>query len=188
MKKIANPLNPGDVIQTHPQRGFWGCAVVLTARDGTDQSHAASHIGISTFIATRRYSWRSVDPQQLRIVESLPSVRVAPGEFLQSRDPRTCIGIYSVRTLAGIKVIGRIDSHLVYDKPLTFDVGDGTKGAFPLCGPIKERFGYEAVVAWRKVHDKERFEKGTVASRERFERNEQQRLSEQRATRHAKGT
>ena len=152
MKIIANPLKPGDVIQTHPQRGFWGCAVVLSTRDSTDQFHPMCHIGVTTFISKRKYSWRSINPQQLEIIEFSPVIRVSPSESFQSKDPRTCIGIYSLKTSAGLTIIGNIDTSLVYDKPLTFEVGNGTKGDFPLCGPITEGIGHEAVVAWKIIN------------------------------------
>ena len=187
MKRIANPLKAGDVIQTHPQRGFWGCAVVLSSRDSTDQFHPMCHIGITSLITKRRYSWKSIDPRELRIVESSPAIRAAADEYYQSQDSRSCIGIYTLKTLAGITIIGSIDPALVYGKPLTFDVGDGTSGRFPLCGPIKEDIGSEAVIAWRKIHDRERLEKDIAFSRESFERYEQKRLSEQRAKRQTGG-
>jgi hypothetical protein len=180
MKKMANPLKPGAVIQTHPQRGFWGCAVVLSAHDGTDQFHPMCHIGITSFIAKRRYAWNSIDARQLRIATVSPAVRVGPNEYRKS-DPRTCIGIYSVKTAASLAIIGTIDPTLLYERPLTLEVGDGTKGTFPLCGPIKESLGTEAVVAWRKVNDHERLATESAAHRENFERHERTRLSEQRS-------
>ena len=110
------------------------------------------HIGVTTFISKRKYSWRSINPQQLEIIEFSPVIRVSPSESFQSKDPRTCIGIYSLKTSAGLTIIGNIDTSLVYDKPLTFEVGNGTKGDFPLCGPITEGIGHEAVVAWKIIN------------------------------------
>ena len=187
MKRIANQLQPGDVIQTHPQRGFWGCAVVLSASDSTDQFHPMCHIGITTLITKRKFSWGSIDPQLLEIATFAPVVRVAANEYYQSKEPRTCIGIYSVKNTAGLTIIGNINPAHVYDKPLTFEVGDGTEGKFPLCGPIKDGFGSEAVVAWRLIHDREHLDRQANESRKQFERYEQQRLSEQRSKRHARG-
>lgn len=180
MRKIANPLRPGVAIQTHPQRGFWGCAVVLSAYDGTDRSYPMCHIGITSFIARRRYAWSSIDTQQLQIVTIAPEIRVRPNEYYESA-PRTCIGIYSVKTAAGLTIIGRIAPELLYGGPLTLDIGDGTKGTFPLCGPIKESLGSEAVVAWRKTNDYERFAQESAKFRNAFERHERVRLSEQRS-------
>ena len=187
MKRIANPLQPGDVIQTHPKRGFWGCAIVLSARDSTDQFHPMSHIGITTLISKEKYSWESVDPRQLQIVKISPIFRVGPNEYYQSNEPRTCIGIYSLKSAAGLRIIGQVNPTDVYRKPLTFDVGDGTNGKFPLCGPIPEDLGVQAVIAWRLIHDNERIEQECAEAMRQFERIEQQRLSEQRAKRRARG-
>lgn len=187
MKKIANPLRPGDVIQTNPKRGFWGCAVVLSARDSTDQFHPMCHIAITTLISKRKYAWDSVDPRTLEIVQIAPVVRVAPGEYYQSDEPRIGIGIYSLKSAAGLRIIGQVNPADIYSKPLTFHVGDGTKGKFPLCGPIPEDLGEEAVTAWRLIHDKERFDLESAKAMRQFERYEQQRLSEQRAKRQARG-
>ena len=187
MKIIANPLQPGDLIQTHPQRGFWGCAVVLSARDSTDQFHPMSHIGITTLITKQKYPLSSIDPKQLEIVEFSPVIRVAKDEYCQSTEPRKSIGIYTLKSAAALKIIGRINPLDIYDKPLSFDVGDGTKGTFPLCGPIPENLGNEAVVAWRLIHDKDRFDREKVEARKRFERSEQQRLLDQRTKRKAGG-
>ena len=187
MKKIANPLKPGDVIQTNPQQGFWGCAVVLSARNSTDQFHSMCHIGVTTLITKQKYECDFVDQDQLEILRFAPAVRVAPNEYHQSPKSRTCIGIYSLKSASHLCIVGNISPTLLYDKPLTFDVGDGTNGNFPLCGSIKAGFGGEAVVAWRKIHDAENFAREVAEHREQFERFEQQRLSEQRAKRNASG-
>jgi hypothetical protein len=187
MKKITNPLKLGDVIQTNPQQGFWGCAVVLSARDSNGQFHPMCHIGVTTFISKQKYKWSTVDQNQLEIVRFAPVVRVAPNEYYQSPTPRTCIGIYSLKSASQLTILGNINTTFLYDKPLTFDVGDGTSGNFPLCGPIKAGFGSEAVVAWRKIHDEENFAREVVEHREQFERYEQQRLAAQREKRPARG-
>ena len=187
MKRIANPLQPGDVIQTHPKRGFWGCAIVLSARDSTDELHPTSHIGITTLISKQKYTWSSLDSRQLKIVKFSPLIRVGPNEYYQSNEPRTCIGIYTLKNTTGLRIIGRVNPIDVYDKPLTFEIGNGTKGKFPLCGPIPEDLGHEAVLTWRLTHDKERLEQESAKAMREFERFEQKRLSEQRAKRQARG-
>ena len=76
MKPVANPLRSGDAIRTHPRRGYWGCAVVLSARDGTRDRWPMCHVGTTTLIRRRRYAWKSVDPSELRIA-SLARERLA---------------------------------------------------------------------------------------------------------------
>lgn len=187
MKRIANPLQPGDVIQTNPKRGFWGCAIVLSARDSTDQFQPMSHICITTLISKKKYAWNDVDFRRLEIVKIAPIVRVGPDEYYQSNELRTAIGIYSLKSAAGLRIIGQVNPTDVYNKPLTFQVGDGTKGRFPLCGPIPDDLGEEAVVAWRLIHDKEGQAQESAKAMRQYERYEQQRLSEQRAKRQARG-
>jgi len=63
------------------------------------------------------------------------------------------------------------------------EIGDGTDGAYPLCGPVPDYLGQEAVVAWRRVHDRERLAKEQRESFERFEVFEQKRLEEARRKR-----
>lgn len=186
MKTIANPLRPGDVIRTHPQSGYWGCAVVLSARDSTPEFHPMCHIGTTTLIRKRKYSWNSVDPVDLKIAQLGFDVRIAPNEYVRAPKERICICIYSLRSANGLDIIGHVDPMQIYPHQLTFDVGDGTSGKFPLCGPIPNNLGHEAVVVWRRENDSARFEQESRKSREQFEFFEAQRLAKARAARKAR--
>jgi len=188
MKKIVNPLTPGDVIQTHPARGYWGCAVVLSARDSTEKFQPMCHIGVTTLITRKKYSWKSVDPAELEIVRFYPDVRIAPHEYYCDPDVRTCIGIYAVKSSAGLSIVGRVDPSAIYSLPLTFDVGDGTNGRFPMCGPIPDDLGDEAVAAWRQVHDSARFNRDVVKDRELYERIDATIRAEARQARKARSS
>lgn len=186
MKKIANPLIPGDVIQTHPSRGYWGCAVVLSACDSTDKFLPMCHIGVTTLIMRKKYSWRSINPADLEIVKLAYDVRVAPNEYYRDPDPRTCIGIYDVRSAAGLSIIGRIDPLMLYPDALTFDVGDGTNGRYPFCGPIPDDLGDEAVTVWRREHDKANFDRELMKARALFERIESKLRTDAREAKKAR--
>jgi len=188
VKKIVNPLTPGDVIQTHPARGYWGCAVVLSARDSTDKFQPMCHIGITTLITRKKYSWKSISPAELEIAKLAYDVRVAPHEYYRAPDIRTCIGIYSVKSSAGLSIIGRVDPIAIYSPPLTFDVGDGTNGRFPMCGPVPADLGDEAVTAWRRVHDSAKLERDVAKDRELFERVDEKIRSDARKARKARST
>ena len=183
MKTIFNPLTPGDVIRTHPQKGFWGCAVVLTARDSTEDFHPCCHIATLELIHKRKYSWKSVTPADLKIVNSTRSVRVAPHEYIEEPTSRLSIGIYTLKKLDGLDIIARIDPQQVYSKPLTFEVGDGSNGTFPLCGPVKGFTGNDAVINWRKLNDRDKFELEAIKSKQQFEVMEHKRLLTQREKR-----
>ena len=187
MKPIVNPLAPGAVIRTHPWRGYWGCAVVLTARDGTSDMYPCCHIAVTALIRKRKYSWSDIGRDELRIVRMSPSVRIGPQDYRKAPKERTCIGIYTLRRADTLDIIGHIEPAAIYADPLTYDVGDGSDGAYPLCGPIKEGLGWEAVAAWREIHDQENFERERRVSREQFEVAEAKRLTEQRTKRRLRG-
>lgn len=128
------------------------------------------HIGITTLITRKKYSWKNIDPAGLEVLKYAYDVRVAPHEYYRAPDMLTCIGIYAVKNAADLSIIGRVDPSAIYSFPLTFDVGDGTNGRFPLCGSIPEDLGDEAVVAWRRVHDSVRLNRERQQDRELFER------------------
>jgi hypothetical protein len=186
MMKTVNPLTPGAVIQTHPSRGYWGCAVVLSARDSTDKFLPMSHIGVTSFIARKKFSWKDISPTELEIVRLSYDYRVAPHEYRRSPNMVTCIGIYAIKNAATLRVIGFIDPLMIYSSTLSFDVGDGTSGNYPLCGPIPDDLGREAVIAWRREHDKKRFERETAERRLQHERIVSKLRAADRAARQAR--
>ena len=48
--------------------------------------------------------------------------------------------------------IGNIDVSSIFTIKLTFKVGNGSDGGWPLCGSVSKWMGYEAIHAWRSVH------------------------------------
>ena len=183
MKAIKNPLRPGTVIRTHPKRGYWGCAIVLTARDGSSGFHPSCHIATTPLIRRRKYSWASVQPSELQIVRLTPNIRVGPNEYRQAPGTPVCIGIYTLKHAESLDIIGEVDPTKIYEYPLTFEVGDGTSGRFSLCGPISDKLGWEAVVAWRELNDRNELERERKKSREQFEAFERERLAAVRTKR-----
>lgn len=186
MKPRANPLRPGLVIRTQPRAGYWGCVVVLTARDSTKELDPACHLATAVLIRREKYEWSSVEPHELAIVTWRSNVRVGPNDYRLDPRVRTSIGIYTVRSADGLDIVGDVDPLAIHPHPLTFDVGDGTAGKYPLCGPIKPSLGSEAVVAWRALHEPELMERENVESRADFEAYEAKRLAEARAKRQAR--
>jgi hypothetical protein len=180
MKVIANPLHPGDVIRTHPSKGFWGCAVVLSSTDSSPEFYPRSHIAILDLIKNRKFAWKNINLEEHDIVNLNYSVRVAAHEYIQAPLPQLSIGIYTLRKLGALDVIANIDPSIIYSKPLTFDAGDGTNGTFPLCGPIPENLGHQAVINWRKINDAVNFESESQKSMEQFKKMEENRLATQR--------
>jgi len=181
-KPRKNTLEIGSVIRTNPSEGFWGCAVVLSSYDGTAERYPVCHIGVTDFISTKIYDAAELDFSGIKILTYEPNLRVAPYEYVKM-PPRTCIGIYTVTTATSVDVIKKIDPTEIYDRPLNMEIGDGTDGTYPLCGPVPDYLGQEAVVAWRRVHDRERLAEEQRESSERFEVFEQKRLEEARRKR-----
>ena len=181
-KPRKNPLEIGSVIRTNPSEGFWGCAVVLSAYDGTAEHYPVCHIGVTDFISTKIYDAAELDFSRIEMLTYESRLRVAPFDYVRM-PTRRCIGIYTVMTATRVDVITTIDPTDIYDRPLTMDIGDGTNGAYPLCGPVPDYLGQEAVVAWRRVHDKERLAEEERESSQRFEVFEEQRLEEARKKR-----
>ncbi len=185
MNASALPFTPGEVIQTLPQAGFWGCAVVLTAKPRSSEFHPQFHVAITPIVFRHEFTSAELDLATLSVLRFGRHVRIGKGEYV-ARGEVPCIGIYTAVTRGDVKSLGKVDPHGLYESPLTFDVGDGTKGAFPLCGPLHSSIGSEAVVAWRRVHDAAALEKDILDARERYETFEQQRLEKTRDDRRRK--
>lgn len=184
-KPRKNPLEIGAVIRTNPSVGFWGCAIVLSAFDETYEPfelHPTCHIGVTDFISRTIFEADTLDFSSLEILTFTPKIRVGPCEYAEMR-PRKCIGIYTVTTATRLDVISKIEPTMIYGRPLTLEIGDGTDGTYPLCGPLPDYLGQEAVVAWRRVHDRDRLAAEEHATLERFEAFEQKRLEESRRKR-----
>ena len=127
----------------------------------------------------RKFAWNKVKSTDLSVCELRVSVRFGPDRYVEKSQATRCIGIYTVEASQSLDIIGRINPILIYTDELSFAVGDGTGGNYPLCGPITENLGYEAVIAWRRTHEPEQFDRERGRARERFELLEVRRLAEQ---------
>ena len=167
-KRGPKLLDAGDVLSTHPDSEYWGCALVLTARGATDGFDPMCHIGITPAVFHREFAFSELDLDRLSILEFDREIRLTDGTYTHLRR-ETCIGIYSRRYNAHVRVIGRADVASLPLPTLTFDVGDGANGGWPLCGRVQAHLGGEAVAAWRAVHDRERWLQERDAARSRTE-------------------
>lgn len=161
-------LEVGEILKTHPQSQFWGCALVLSTREATDGFSPSCLIGITPVIFQRDFAFSDLNLGQLSILQFYREIRAASGAYVPLRR-ETCIGIYAREHNPSVNVIGRVDVSSIYPTSLTFDVGDGANGGWPLCGPVKGHLGSEAVAAWRSKHDRERWLVDVAASRARTE-------------------
>jgi len=80
------------------------------------------------------------------------------------------IGIYALPRQLPLPVIGVTDPTKVFSGPLRYEAGDGTAGTFPFCGPLAANLGYEAVNAWRAIHEPEAWAAELQSARESHER------------------
>ena len=119
------------------------------------------------------------------VMEFFRNVRIATGCYA-ARASTPCIGIYTAKSRGAVRVIGSTDPRVVYSRPLTLEVGDGTNGCFPLCGPLTKSIGNEAVIQWRRMHDADALDRDVSAAREQFEALEVEQLTLQRTKRRSK--
>jgi len=145
-------LEAGDVIRTNPRKVRWGCAIALTQRDKTPRLDPMCHVAVLTSVWREPFELVDLADFDLLVGASDVEIRVGVNKY---RDHRRSywIGIYSRKVGPAVVVLGTIAPRSVWPDDLTFDVGDGSNGGWPMCGTIKPSLGYEAVTAWRKAHD-----------------------------------
>ena len=170
-------LKIGDVIKTHPQDGYWGCAIVLNARGKTGRFNPFVHIGTTPIIFRHDYQWDELASVSFTILEFDREVRLVPGIYPTRHE--TCICIYDARPHPDFPVIGHIDTSGVFSGPLGFEPGNAANGKWPWGGRIPSNLGIEAVVVWRSVHDRTQWLADVEASRKAHESRLTARSSEQ---------
>ena len=178
-------LEIGDVLKTNPVDGYWGCALVLSVRGKTEEFDPMCHIAVTSTVFRRDYELSDLDVPTLAILEFDRQARVGPNEYVPLRH-ETAIGIYARKHTDAVNVVGNIDVSFITPDPLTFDVGNGSDGGWPLCGPVEKSLGYEAVHAWRAVHDRENWLADIDAARKSHEAL-MERLAEERRSKRKKG-
>ena len=180
----SRPLRRGDVIKTHPRDGYWGCAVVLTEPWEENGGRPLCHIGITPIVMLHDYGWTEIASTELSILEFDRGIRTAPLTYVARHE--TCIGLYTSGPHPLLPIIGNVDPIRVFAKPLTFEVGDGTNGKYPLYGPIAPHLGSEAIASWMRVHDPAQWQAVVDAARESYERTSATLKEEERQKRSAR--
>jgi hypothetical protein len=66
-----------------------------------------------------------------------------------------CIEMHASKLVKGIEVVGRLETGSHYPHVLQFQIGNGSDGGWPQCGPLSKSLGYQAVHHWREVNDRE---------------------------------
>ncbi len=177
--KTKLAFEPGELLQTEPYPGYWGCAVVLKAHLQTPELHPSFHIGITPIVMDHEFELSEIDTASLSILKVTRQIRVAPLTY-KDMPEETCIGIYTAKSRSVVRVLGSVDPKPLYTRRLTLRIGDGTNGTYPLHGPLRKNIGHDAVIAWRQVHDAEQLAKDSEAAAKSFEAFESERLAEQR--------
>lgn len=125
--------------------------MVLNTRERCDRFNPFCLIGITPIIFRHDFAWPEIADWSFSILQFERGVRLFPGENRSRRE--TCIGWYDAWPNAALPTIGQVDASKVYRGPIRFEIGDATNGKWPLCGRIEGHLGYEAVIAWRRIHD-----------------------------------
>ena len=167
-KPTRKHMQAGDLLKTSPVEGYWGCAVVLTHRGKTEEFAPMCHIALTQLVLRHDYAFEELDVASLEVLEFDRQIRIGPNEYASLRR-ETCIGIYASRLNANVVLVGTADPGQIYPAAPSWDVGDGTGNGWPLCGPVSASLGSEAVIAWRRVHDRVQWEADVAASRKATE-------------------
>ena len=140
----------GDIIQTEPEKGYYGIAIVLD--DGTiieyepgNWSSPLCHIAITPLIFDHMVSFDELDYSSLKPLEFMRcfSLKGKP-EFYKSE---LMIHIFATRNTLHLPILGTIDPSVVYQGELFWrPQGD----SFHWCGEIGGHFGREAYISWRR--------------------------------------
>ena len=143
-KKVKKFLEVGDVIKTNPFEGFWVCSLVLSSREKTKDFNGLCHIAVTNLVFTHDFAISEIDSADHMILHRENRIGITV----------PCINVYASRIKPGIEVIGNIDVSALYKKPLTFEIGDGSEGGWPSCGPVSKSIGFEAIHQWRSINDR----------------------------------
>jgi hypothetical protein len=161
------PYKEGDVILTNPAPSYWGCAVVLKCWENIRPFGPMCHIATTSIVMRREFTLSDIEISQLDILAFDRGHRIGPMEYVYRRE--SMIEIYTLVRGARPPVIGSVNPRSVFPHEITFVVGDGANGGFPLCGQIKTSLGMEAVIAWRAQHEREQWLSEVEAARRETE-------------------
>ena len=153
-------LSKGDVILTNPEEGFWGIAVVLSEREKTSEFYPMCHIAITPVISQEEIQFSELDINDLvplefdRLYTLEYQKKYKPKNFKPFEKKETCIGVYTRRNKANLKIIGKIDPKKIYNGPLPFEPKINSKITWPLCGDTDKNLGQEALIKWKEKMEK----------------------------------
>ncbi len=138
-------IEKGDLLKSNPIEGYWVCSIVLSYQPKSDDFNAMNHVAITNAVFDHDFDPTEIDKGKLKIIHSSNHEgAVVP-----------CIEIHAAKIVKDIEVIGQLDTDTHYPHPLQFQIGNGTDGGWPQCGPLSKSLGYQAVHQWRAINDRE---------------------------------
>ena len=134
---------------TNPEHGFYGIAVVLTdgkelEMSGGKLSYPMCHIAITPLLFKHEVSIKEIDLDALSVLVFKRNAKRKDGEIISWR-LETCIGLYTNRNKANLKVIGNIEPSYIYDGILDYAP---QQDRFFLYGDVNNDLGREAYIAY----------------------------------------
>lgn len=138
-------IGKGDLLKSNPLEGGWTCSIVLSYQPKTEDFNARSHVATTNVVFEHDFDLSEVDIGNLKIIHTK--------NYEDHLVP--CIGIHASKLVKGIAIIGQLNAELYYPHSLEFQIGNGSDGGWPQCGPLTQSLGYQAVHQWRAVNDRE---------------------------------
>lgn len=142
---MPNHVEIWDLIKSNPIEDYWVCSVVLTSRKRTDGFAPMCHVAVTNVVLDHSFTESEIDFENLRVIF----------EYNNEGHKVPCIGIYASRVGKEIEIIGRQKIDSLCRSDLDFEIGNGSDGGWPMCGPMTKGLGYQAVHQWRSVNDRD---------------------------------
>ena len=137
-------VEKGDLLKSNPLGEFWVCSIVLSFRPKSGDSLAMAHVAVTNAVFDHDFDSSEIDLENLKIIYSKNHEGILV----------PCIEIHSANLVDDIKVVGQVSAESYYSFPLDFEIGNGSDGGWPQCGPLKKSLGFQSVHQWREVNDR----------------------------------
>lgn len=138
-------VEKGDLLKSNPIKDWWTCSIVLTYQPKSDDFNSMSHVAITNTVFEYDFDFSEVDIGSLKVLYT----KNYEGHIVP------CIEIHDSKLVKGIEVIGQLSAESYYPHSLEFRIGNGSDGGWPVCGPLTQSIGYQAVHQWRAANDRE---------------------------------
>ncbi|MFD2892584.1 hypothetical protein ACFS5J_11235 [Flavobacterium chuncheonense] len=150
-------FNKGDVIQTNPEEGFYGIAIVLSQDEGTPKLHPRCHMLITAIISHNEIDFSQLNSNDFKLIEFETHYTFALEK--RKREPfvrkEIIIPTYTRRNVSNLKVLANIETENLYNGELPFEAGQLNSGIY-IRGhgdPEKKLLGREAYINWKRKNN-----------------------------------